>query len=110
MVHHYNHAMGGVDLADQYMVYYAIGRKSMKWYRRVVWRLIEMTIFNSFVVYRNHQPPDERTRQLKFRIDLANALVTHLLDRRNDTIRPVISSPTIPERLIRKHFAYKSQS
>ena len=30
MVHHYNDSMGGVDIADQYMVYYAIGRKSMK--------------------------------------------------------------------------------
>ena len=110
MVYHYNHAVGGVDLADLYMVYYAIGRKSMKWYKRVVWRLIEMDIFNSFVVYRSHQPPDERTRELKFLIDLANALVTPLLDRRNDTILLVISSPTIPKRLIGKHFAYKSQS
>ena len=33
--------MGGVDLSDQVMCYYSIGRKSMKWWRQVLWRLID---------------------------------------------------------------------
>lgn len=31
----YNQYMGGVDLADQAMCYYSIGRKTLKWWRRV---------------------------------------------------------------------------
>ena len=34
-----NSSMGGVDLTDQYMSYYLVGRKTMKWWRRVFWRM-----------------------------------------------------------------------
>ena len=30
----YNCFMGGVDVVDQHLVYYAIGRKGLKWWRR----------------------------------------------------------------------------
>ena len=32
----YNNTMGGVDVADQYSVYYSFTRKSMKWSRKVL--------------------------------------------------------------------------
>jgi len=32
IIHDYNLFMGGVDLADQAMCYYSVGRKSMKWW------------------------------------------------------------------------------
>ena len=49
----YNMFMGGVDLfaIDQVMCYYSIGRKSMKWWRRVLWRLIDTAVTNGFVIY-----------------------------------------------------------
>ena len=31
--------MSGVDIADQLMVYYACWRRTLKWYKRVFWRL-----------------------------------------------------------------------
>ena len=88
------------------MVYYAIGRKSMKWYRRVIWRRIEMAILNSFVIYRSHQPLDKRVRQIEFSIRLGwwACYSTH-----SATLRPVIRSPTVPERLLGKHFPCKNE-
>ena len=111
VVHHYNCLMGGVDLVDQYLVYYALGRKSMKWYRRVYWRLIEMAIFNSFVVYKaNHGiNPSTRIRQLNYRLELSNLLVKPLIDKRNASLHPIIRSPTVPDQLLGKHFIYRSE-
>ena len=74
--------MGGVDLGDQYLVYYVLGRKSMKWYRRVYWRLIEISIFNSFVVYKKNHEDQHRIQQLHNRLELSNLLVKPLLDKR----------------------------
>ena len=41
IVQDYNAHMGGVDAADQHMVYYTCGRKSMKYWRRITWRLLD---------------------------------------------------------------------
>ena len=68
-----------------------------------------MAIINSFVIYRSHQPMDSRVRQLKYQMDLANALITPLIEKRNATLRPVTRSPTVPERLLGKHFPYKNE-
>ncbi len=39
LISSYNTYMGGVDLMDQMLVYYAIGRKTIKWYKRVFWSI-----------------------------------------------------------------------
>ena len=40
----YNQFMGDVDLCDQYICYYSVGRKNMKW-----WRLHDHAIMNAIV-------------------------------------------------------------
>jgi len=44
--------VAGVDVADQYMSYYETGRKSMKWWRHIFWRLQDMAIKSANVVYK----------------------------------------------------------
>jgi hypothetical protein len=48
----YNKLMKGVDRADQYLIYYSILRKSVKWSKRVVLYLTNCAFFNAFFVYR----------------------------------------------------------
>jgi len=49
----YNHNMGGVDLKDQLLHMYMVERKKMtKWYLKLFKRLLNSTVLNSFVVYR----------------------------------------------------------
>ncbi len=103
----YNKAMGGVDLGDQYLVYYAPGRKSMKWYRRVIWRLIDLAVLNAFIIYRERHVKAGRIRQLGFRLDLSKSLVQPYLHVKSSTLRPHISSPTVAQRLIGKHFPHR---
>ncbi len=47
----YNTNMSGVDIADQLMVYYACGRRTLKWYKRVFWQLLEHILVNAFIIF-----------------------------------------------------------
>lgn len=51
-VHLYNHNMNGVDRADQLAVYYSFERKTRKWWRKVFFWMMESTIVNSFIIYK----------------------------------------------------------
>ena len=63
----YNNAMGGVDLADQYSVYYSFTRRSVKWTRKAMFWAIEASTVNSYITYRlsttNHVSPAVQVRR-----------------------------------------------
>jgi hypothetical protein len=44
--------MKGIDSADQYLSYYSVLRKSVKWSKKVVLYLLDCALFNAFFVYR----------------------------------------------------------
>ena len=44
--------MKGVDRGDQYLSYYTILRKCVKWSKKVVQYLLNRALFNTFFVYR----------------------------------------------------------
>jgi hypothetical protein len=44
IVNEYNQSMNGVDKADQYTVYYSFIRKSKKWWRKLFFWLLEVTV------------------------------------------------------------------
>ena len=49
----YNHFMNGVDIADQHAVYYSFIRKTVKWWRMIVFLLIETSMVNSYILYKD---------------------------------------------------------
>ena len=98
----YNQFMSGVDIADQLMVYYACGRKSMKWYKRVFWRLIDHAILNAYILFK--AVTGSNLSQKKFRIDLAYALTAALSSSRMGRGRS--PSDTGLTRLQGKHFGH----
>jgi hypothetical protein len=50
----YNKYMGGVDLCDQMSKYYTCVRKSKTWIRKFQFYLIEIALYNSFIVYKKN--------------------------------------------------------
>ena len=108
MIHDYNTFMGGVDLADQVMCYYAVGRKSMKWWRRVFWRMLDHVITNAYVIYSANTATsyfEKRKTRLQFRLDLAQSLTTPAIAMRRGPGRN--PSEALPH-LTGKHFLYRS--
>jgi hypothetical protein len=49
---HYNKYMKGVDCADQYLSYYSVVTKAVKWPKKVVLFLLNSALFNLFLIYK----------------------------------------------------------
>jgi hypothetical protein len=64
----YNMFMKGVDRADQYLAYYSVPRKTVKWTNEVALWLIYCAIFNSFSVFKKLNP----SSKLKYKAFLLN--------------------------------------
>ena len=72
----YNKSMGGVAHGDQ-LCEYSVGRCCYKWYRRIFWFLIDISICNAFVLcnYRRLGEGQCKLRQLDFRSSLGKQLI-----------------------------------
>lgn len=82
----YNQFMGGVDKCDQYLSYYAIARKSSKWWKKVFFRLVELCVINSMCLYNAKFPKfaSKRSSHKRFREILLHELVQPFLDKCED--------------------------
>lgn len=71
----YNESMGGVDLMDHYISSYPFIRKSIKWWRKIFFWLVETAIVNAFILYNSNKTPRQKVSQRKFRKQLVKQLV-----------------------------------
>lgn len=58
----YNRVKGGIDLSDQMIEYYSPARKSVKWYRKVIFQLISIGVLNSWVIYNKYYKTSARNK------------------------------------------------
>lgn len=99
----YNKSMGGVDLADQYIAAYSFSRKTVKWWRKVFFWLVETSIVNSFILFKLNTD-QKKLRQIKFRKMLVKELIGNV---RNNNKRGRPSDVDENERLNGKlHLPY----
>lgn len=52
IIKHYNRHMGGVDLHDSFIGRCHIKYKSSKWYHRIFFHMVDVTIVNSWIIHR----------------------------------------------------------
>ena len=114
IINDYNSFMGGVDAVDQHFVYYAIGRRGVKWWRRVFYRLLEMSIVNAYAIHKINNTGTQKIISHKaFRLQLAQSLCDDFLSSRGDSEDSCHSirgrKPAKYTRLSGKHFLYSSQ-
>jgi hypothetical protein len=70
----YNTHMHGVDTADQYLAYYTLIRKTVKWPKKVFFYLTQCCLFNSYVTFSKNNP-NSRKSFLHFMSDIAENLI-----------------------------------
>lgn len=74
----YNSHMGNVDLLDSNIGRHHIKMRSKRWYMRLFFHLVDMTVINSWILYRRMLietgATDTPMNQKKFRIDSPNSV------------------------------------
>ena len=78
-VHDYNHSMNGVDRSDQYAVSYPFVRKTRKWWRKLFFYLLEVSVVNSIIIYR--EVTRKKTTHLDYRWSILESLATEYLEQ-----------------------------
>ena len=68
----YNKHMGYVDKADMMKSFYALDRKSKKWWHRIFFHLLDVTVPNSFIIYR--QVTKEKINLKSFKLSVIHSL------------------------------------
>lgn len=79
LVKEYNIHMGGVDLMDAHLGRYRIHLKSRKWYMRIFYHLLDLTIINAWILYKQvnikkNVPKKDIMDLASFRSELADTL------------------------------------
>lgn len=93
----YNQIMGGVDKFDQKKEVYAIGRRSVKWWHRIFYFLVDLAIVNSFILYQTSRRL--KTSQLSYRIALTRQLIGGYSSRkrRGKPVQFLANKKTVPD-------------
>ena len=84
-VHDYNQHMRGVDRMDQMVAYYSFGRKSIKWWRKVFFWMVEVMVNNAHILYTRHTSSQRKLPMVEFRRELAVSLCQDLPARTTTT-------------------------
>ena len=87
MIVDYNNNMGGVDLTDQQLSYYSMTtRRTLKWWEKVFWRLVDICIVNSWIIFKTNFPESPINSHKVFRLRLVAELVQPLLTLKASSI------------------------
>ncbi|XP_035829688.1 piggyBac transposable element-derived protein 4-like [Aplysia californica] len=101
--------MGGVDLMDQVTSYYEISRRSLKWWRKLAFYLMDLCLVNAFQLYLKFSPAQKKLTHAEFRKSIVETLVSEAPSARRPTTqggkrRATTDVPALP-RLTERHFS-----
>ena len=101
----YNTYMGGVDRADQLLSYYGFAHRTVKWWRRLFFFLLDTAVVNSYVLYcEEHPDKKRRMTHVQFRIELANNLLGQAGEDPSSSHGPQACILPSSARLTERHF------
>ena len=108
MVEQYNQYMGGVDKSDQLLSYYGFCHRTVKWWRRGFFHLLDMAVVNAYVLYTLSEHTGRKLTHEQFRIELAKGLLMEVaINPSEDMLTTPGPQPRPlppPARLTERHF------
>ena len=106
VVDKYNQYMLEVDHLDQRMSYYQFNRKSVRWWRKVFFWVLEVMIVNAYILYLAHTDARKKLTHKEFRREIVLALCVEL--QSTAVHRPTPRRDQTLQRLTGSHFPNKS--
>lgn len=105
LVNQYNKYMGGVDRADQLLSYSPFKVKTLKWWKRVWFHMVNVALTNSFILYRERTDDRVLKDGRTFRKDIVQSMVEkeYGATERRPRGRPSTSDNSVT-RLSGRHF------
>ena len=106
----YKKLMGGVDLYDQLCSYYSFDHRTVKWWKRAFFHLLNTAQVNAYILYTQSTQASRKLSHVDFRIQLARELLQEagavVPDAQSEPSSrcEVVPSPT---RLSGRHFPEK---
>ena len=73
VIQDYNKYMGKVNQSDQMLLYYGFSNRTIKWWRRAFFHLLDLSIVNAYILYKQHV--NARCSHEQFRVELAKLLL-----------------------------------
>ena len=111
MVEQYNKYMGGVDKSDQLLSYYGFSHRTVKWWRRAFFHLLDLAVTNAYIMYTEAPHTGRALTHEQCRIDLAKGLLLSVAaNGMEDAAQPMVPTtqtlcPLPPAaHLTEKHF------
>lgn len=69
--------MGGVDRQDQLLACFPVMRKFLKGYRKIIFYMIDIGMFNSYVLF-SKMSKSKKVKYVNFRLNIAEQLLNNL--------------------------------
>lgn len=84
MVDAYNHNMGGIDQADMMLYAYIDERRTVKFWKKVVFSIISRMIVNAYIIYKQNTSDRKKMSRYKFTALIVDALAKEHLDYKEE--------------------------
>ena len=110
ILHIYNKYMGGVDCNDQLMKYSAFSHRTCKWWKKVLFRLLNLAMVNAYITYSEWVAlkGKKKLSQTSFQTEVIKQMIKSAA---LDLSRPTPGSPSTsglePQHLTGSHFPRK---
>ena len=73
----YNKTVGGVDLLSRVLIPYSTQQWGIKWYRKIGELMLDISVYNSFIVYQYLNPENRIKDHLRYWIELIKEILTN---------------------------------
>jgi|UniRef100_A0A2S2R0L1 hypothetical protein len=91
----YNRNMSGIDRSDQMISYYSSPKKTIRWYKKVIFHLLDISMWNAYYLYKkklhnvNHRYFDFHSSVITKLLHLPDNIVhgSQLVNKKNIRIR-----------------------